>query len=172
MLIGLYLIDTLHDAHAKVNMGTQKPFVKPFVKPIKEDERFYKYCSLLKSSHEVILLVAFFSFCLPLLVLPLLGFICSFCEWTRECYISCSYVRLHIVRSLPATHILSSLFSLLSLCFFCNPRWAPRCVNTLISTLDAHAHGEILPMREEREKERKREREERERRENPLPPPP
>ena len=115
MLIGLYLIDTLHDAHAKVNMGTQKPFVKPFVKPIKEDERFYKYCSLLKSSHEVILLVAFFSFCLPLLVLPLLGFICSFCEWTRECYISCSYVRLHIVRSLPATHILSSLFSLLSL---------------------------------------------------------
>ena len=70
MLIGLYLIDTLHDAHAKVNMGTQKPFVKPFVKPIKEDERFYKYCSLLKSSHEVILLVAFFSFCLPLLVLP------------------------------------------------------------------------------------------------------
>ena len=65
MLIGLYLIDTLHDAHAKVNMGTQKPFVKPFVKPIKEDERFYKYCSLLKSSHEVILLVAFFSLCLP-----------------------------------------------------------------------------------------------------------
>ena len=54
------------------------------------------------------------------------------------------------------------LFSLslsLSLCFFCNPRWAPRCVNTLISTLDA------MPMerdptdeRRERERERKKER--------------
>ena len=65
-------------------------------------------------------------------------------------------------RTIATSHPYPPLFSLLSLSVSSVIRMSFTIVNTLISTLDAHAHGEILPMREEREKERKREREKRE----------